>query len=79
MAVERTTGSGLFEIDDRLRAETVESLSGHQLAKAHITVRTDHMFTEADAQARYHSDRRVVIRTKEAVLFDGYPMIGRVA
>lgn len=78
VAVERSIGSGLFEIDDRLKAETVESLSLGRLAKAQINVRTDHVFTAADAKARYHSDRRIIVRTNTAVLFDGYPVMSRL-
>ena len=78
VAVERSAGSGAFEVDDRLRADRVESLADGRLAEARIAVRTDHVFTAADAVARFHSDRRMIVRTKESVLFDGHPVMSRL-
>jgi len=78
VAVETAVGSGRFEADDRLRAEMVESLRIGKVAEARIAVRTELLFTAADAQRRYGPDRRMIVRTKEAILFDGYPLAGRL-
>lgn len=78
VAVETSAGSGRFIVDDRLRADFVECLSDGNVAEARIAVRTDAAFTVADAQRHYHADRRMIVRTKEAVLFDGYPVVRRL-
>ena len=78
VSVEQSAGSGKFEVDDRLRAETAESMSDGEMAEARVAVRTDAAFTVAEGQARYHPDRRMIIHTREAVLFDGYPVASRL-
>ncbi len=50
-----------------------------RLAGALVSVRTDGEFTTAEATARYYADRRVIVRTAAAVLFDGYSSVGRLA
>jgi hypothetical protein len=78
VSVETSAGSGLFIIDERLRADLVESLSDGNVAEAHVAVRTDADFTPADAQRHYHADRRMIVHAKDAVLFDGYPVVRRL-
>lgn len=78
VAVETSAGSGRFIADDRLRADLVESLSDGNVAEARIAVRTDAAFTVADAQRHYHADRRMIVRTIDSVLFDGYPVVRRL-
>jgi hypothetical protein len=74
VAVETSAGSGAFAVDDRLRADVVELLSDGRLGTAGVSVRTDDAFGPAEAAAEYHPDRRMIVRTKDAVLFDGYPV-----
>ncbi len=78
VAVETSAGSGRFVVDNRLRADLVESLSDGNVAEARIAVRTDSAFTVADAQRHYHADCRMIVRTRDSVLFDGYPVIRRL-
>ncbi len=78
VAVETSVGSGAFAVDDRLRADWAEVLSDGEVGTAQVSVRTDGAFTSADAAVRYYADRRVIVRTAGAVLFDGYPTIGRL-
>ncbi len=78
VAVETAAGSGAFEVDDRLRADLVESLSDHHVAVAEIAVRTNGAFGPADAAQAYHPDRRIVVRAEGAVWFDGYPVAARL-
>jgi hypothetical protein len=76
VAVETSVGSATFAVDDRLRADTVEVLSDADVGAAHVSVHTDGEFTSAEAVGRYYADRRIIVRTPEAVLFDGYPVVG---
>jgi len=78
VAVESSAGSGEFIVDDRLRAEMAESLTIRRIAKARVSVQLSGTFTAADAQATYHADRRMIMRSADAVLFDGYPVVGRM-
>lgn len=73
VAAETAAGTGAFAVDDRLRADDVEMRCDGHVARALVSVRTDLAFTPADAAIRYSPDRRIVIRTGDAVLFDGYP------
>ena len=67
VAVETSVGSATFAVDDRLRADTVEVLSDGDVATAHVSVHTDGGFTSAEAVGRYYADRRIIVRTSEAV------------
>ncbi len=78
VAVETSVGSATFAVDDRLRADAVEVLSDGEVATAHVSVNTDGEFTSAEAVGRYYADRRIIVRTAEAVLFDGYPVVGKL-
>jgi len=77
--IERTAGSGRFEVDPRLQARRAESGALPRPGRAIIEVRLDDDFIAADAMERYHPDRRVLICAEPAapesprVLFDGYP------
>jgi hypothetical protein len=77
VAVEAFAGSGLFNADDRLHAETVEMSSDDEVASARVLVRMDAAGEPAEAMSEYHSDRRMIIRAGEFVLFDGYPSRSR--
>lgn len=78
VAVESSTGSGDFVVDERLRADMAESLMIGRVASARIRVRLSNEFTAADAQAAYHADRRMIVRSADRVVFDGYPVVGRM-
>ena len=81
VALERSPGSGVFVVDERLRAEEVLLAGDETISTARIAVRLDETFDTAAARARYHADLRVVVRTEAAdladqvVLFEGYPPI----
>ncbi len=77
-AVETSVGSGFFAADDRLRADVVESACDGKVGSALVSVQIDDEFTTAEAMARYYADRRVIVRTVTAVLFDGYSTVGRL-
>ncbi|MEE9293514.1 MAG: hypothetical protein V3W34_00915 [Phycisphaerae bacterium] len=80
-AVETSPGSGVFEVDDRLRVEAVTLDSDEHISTARLSVRIDESFDTAAARRVYSPDLRVVIRTDEAeasgnvVLFEGYPPV----
>ncbi len=80
-ALETSPGSGVFEVDDRLRVEEVSLGTDAEISTARMSVRLDDEFDTADARARYAPDLRVIARTDEAdasrnvVLFDGYPPV----
>jgi len=78
VAVESSAGSGAFVVDERLRAEMAESLTVGRVARARLSVKLDGGFTVADAQATYHADRRMIVRSADAVVFDGYPVVARM-
>ncbi|MBN2560663.1 MAG: hypothetical protein JXQ75_07010 [Phycisphaerae bacterium] len=79
VAAETSVGSGMFAVDDRLRVDEAEALSDGEAGTARISVRTDGDFTSADAVTGYYADRRMIVRTADSVLFDGYPVLGKLA
>ncbi len=77
-SVETSPGSGVFEVDDRLRVEEVRIGSDGDLSTARFTVRLDNTFDTAAARARYAADLRVIANVRsdeqsgDRVLFDGH-------
>jgi len=79
--VETSPGSGVFEVDERLRVEQVDLRSDATMSTARLVVRLDSDFDTAAARARYQPDRRIVVRidaeqpVDRAVLFEGFPPV----
>ena len=77
--VESSPGSGVFRVDERLRADEVLVGSDDTISSARISVRLDNDFDLYAARRRYHADLRLVVRTdhadsaKRCMLFEGYP------
>jgi len=80
-SVETSPGSGVFEVDERLRVEEVDLRSDATMSTARMAVRLDSDFDTAAARARYQPDRRVRVRidaeqaADRVVLFEGFPPI----
>ncbi len=76
--VETAVGSGLYQVDPRLRVDEVRLASDDVFSSANIAVRLDNDFDALSARQTYHPDRRVVVRTNEAdatdrtILLQGY-------
>lgn len=77
-AIETATGSGAFELDDRLRVEEVHERADRAFSTATLSVRVDDTFDSGEARRRYHPDLRVLVMTDEpeivdrVFLFEGY-------
>ena len=80
-AVETAPGSGVYAVDERLRAEEVWQRSDRALTTARIAVRLDDGFDSEEARRRYHPDCRLIVMTDDPdaagreILFEGYPPV----
>lgn len=81
VGLETAAGSGLFDLDERLRVEEVRQHADVSPGSATLSVRLDADFDSVEARRRYHPDRRIQITTDEAdesqrtILFVGYPPV----
>ncbi|MCK4659162.1 MAG: hypothetical protein KAV82_06530 [Phycisphaerae bacterium] len=77
--LEASPGSGMFRVDERLRAEEVTLTSDDKVSSARVAVLLDDEFDAVSARNRYLPDCRVLIRTNEpdptarTMLLEGYP------
>ena len=78
VAVETAHGSGVFHVDERLRAEEIRQCSDQDISTASIAVRLDDDFDGEQCRRRYQSNLRLAVMTDESdwtqrrMLFDGY-------